>query len=105
LHRNSEVFGPNADDYLPERWLADDAEAVRAMERYNLTWGGGTRMCPGRHLAEMVLYKVVPALIREFDIDVVVMPREEDVKYYFMAMLTGVKVRFVSVGREESAVQ
>jgi cytochrome P450 len=103
LHRNPEVFGPDADVYLPERWLGDDVEAVRAMERYNLAWGGGARTCPGRHLAEMMLYKIVPALIREFNVDVVAMPREKDVKYYFMAMLTGVKARFVPMGGEKGA--
>ncbi|KAK0616175.1 cytochrome P450 [Immersiella caudata] len=100
LHRNPEIFGPESDDYLPERWLDADAEAARTMERCNLIWGGGARMCPGRHLAEMVLHKVVPALIKEFDVDIIAMPRHEDVKYYFMAMLTGVKVRFVPVDKK-----
>ncbi|KAK0644658.1 cytochrome P450 76C2 [Cercophora newfieldiana] len=97
LHRNPEISGPSPDEFLPGRWLGD-AEVARAMERCNLTWGGGARMCPGRHLAEMVLYKVVPALIREFDIEILAMPKDEDVKYYFMAMLTGVRARFVPVG-------
>ncbi|KAK4442341.1 cytochrome P450 [Podospora aff. communis PSN243] len=101
LHRNPHIFGPKSDDYLPDRWLDADPEMARAMERCNLTWGGGARMCPGRHLAEMVLYKVVPALIKEFDVDIVAMPRHEEVKYYFMAMLTGVTARFVPVDKRE----
>ncbi|PIA93190.1 Pisatin demethylase [Cercospora beticola] len=92
LHRNPEIFGPDAEDFIPERWLAD-SKSVREMERYNLTWGGGARTCPGKNLAQLILYKVVATLFREFDIEVE-MPNEEEIKYYFMAMLTGVKVRF-----------
>src|SRR5690348_4158163 len=94
LHRNPDLFGPDADSYVPERWLHDaSGSAGRAMERYNLTWGAGSRTCPGRNLAEMVLFKVVPALVREFDIEVVSMPDDKDAPCYFMAMLTGVRAR------------
>jgi cytochrome P450 len=96
LHRSAEIFGHDADDFRPARWLTGgDPTRIRDMERYNLTWGGGARSCPGRNLAQLVLCKVVPTLFREFDIEVVEMPAEDDVKYYFMAMLTGVKVRFL----------
>ncbi|KAM7205447.1 Cytochrome P450 monooxygenase sdnT [Naviculisporaceae sp. PSN 640] len=95
LHRNTSIFGDDADQFRPERWLQDDVEKRRVMERYNLTWGGGARTCPGRHLAEMVLWKVVPALVREFEVVVTKMPKDEEVEYYFMAMLTGVRARFV----------
>ncbi|KAL1878116.1 hypothetical protein VTK73DRAFT_7996 [Phialemonium thermophilum] len=94
LHRNTAIFGADADKYRPERWLEGPEEAVRAMERYNLTWGGGSRRCPGRYLAELIVHSVVPALVREFEIEVK-MPPDEDIRFYFMAMLTGVKARFV----------
>ncbi len=64
------------------------------MDRCNLTWGGGARTCPGRNLAELILYKAVCALLREFEVEVVAMPSGQQICYYFMAMLTGVKVRF-----------
>lgn len=93
LHRNADIFGVDAGEFNPDRWLRPGGD-VRAMERYNLTWGGGARRCPGRHLAEMIVYKVVAALVREFDLEVRV-PPEEEMPVYFMAMLTGVKVRFL----------
>jgi len=98
LHRNQEIFGSNADDYMPERWATEGEDvSPRPLERYSLTWGGGARVCPGRHLAEMVLYKVVPSLIRRFDMELVTMPKEQEIRYYFMAMLTGVRVKFTPV--------
>lgn len=93
LHRNPEVFGPDAEVYNPERWLKDESDR-KDMDRYNLIYGGGARTCPGRYLAEMLVSKIVVSVFRHFDIEVV-MPPEEEVSYYFMAMLTGVKVRFV----------
>ncbi len=96
LHRNPEVFGVDADDYNPDRWLREDDPAkVRVMERINLTWGGGSRSCPGRHLAELVMSKVVPALLNEFDLEITALPEEREMPCYFMAMLTGVKARFI----------
>lgn len=106
LHRNTEIFGADAEHYNPGRWLQDDnPDRVRAMERYNLTWGGGARACPGRHLAELVLYKVVPALLREFDVEITRMPSEAEMPCYFMAMLTGVKARFWPVEHGHNVVK
>ncbi|KAK3291405.1 cytochrome P450 [Chaetomium fimeti] len=98
LHRNTDLFGNDAGEYRPSRWLQDEnPDTVRAMERTNLTWGGGMRTCPGRHLAELVLHKVVPALMKEFDLEITALPEEEEMPCYFMAMITGVKARFVAV--------
>jgi cytochrome P450 len=93
LHRNVDIFGPDAHVYNPDRWFDTELD-TKAMERFNLTWGGGARTCPGRHLAELIVYKVVPALLKEFDVEVDI-PPEEDMPFYFMAMLSGVKARFL----------
>ncbi|EME44544.1 hypothetical protein DOTSEDRAFT_172810 [Dothistroma septosporum NZE10] len=93
LHRNPEIFGDDAEVFNPERWL--DETRAREMERCTLIWGGGARTCPGRNLAELIVGKVVPTLIKDFEIEVK-MPGEKDVCCYFMAMLTGVKVRFIA---------
>lgn len=42
----------------------------------------------------MLASKIVPTLIKHFDIEVT-LPPEEEISYYFMAMLTGVKARFI----------
>lgn len=99
LHRNRDIFGEDVDVFRPERWLGggggldDNDVKTRAMERYNLIWGGGARTCPGRHLAEMLVSKIVPALVANFEVEVT-MPGEDEMPYYFMAMLTGIKARF-----------
>lgn len=96
LHRNPHIFGSDADEYKPERWLrVDEPNKIWEMERTSLTWGGGSRTCPGRHLAELVLQKVVTGLLEEFNIDITVFPNECNMPCYFLAMLTGVKARFI----------
>lgn len=103
LHRSQDIFGDDADVFRPERWLGggndnndgnEEGDRIRAMERYNLIWGGGARTCPGRNLAEMLVSKIVPALIANFEVEVAV-PPEDETPYYFMAMLTGVRARFI----------
>lgn len=97
LHRDPEIFGEDADSYRPDRWL--DGTTRRDLDRYNLIFGGGARACPGRHLAEMLVGRIVPTLLRDFRIQVSI-PPEEDMPHYFMAMLTGVQVRFLARDKE-----
>lgn len=102
LHRNAKICagGTNPDEYVPERWLegGGDGEVsnkdIRRMEQCSLSWGGGARTCPGRHLADLVVYKVITALFEEFDIEVTI-PPEREMPSYFLCMMTGVKARFI----------
>ncbi|RDW93642.1 uncharacterized protein DSM5745_00964 [Aspergillus mulundensis] len=66
-HRDREVYGDDAEAYVPERWLGDE-ERARLFERYNLMWGYGARVCLGKHYATMMLYKVPVALFMAFDV-------------------------------------
>ncbi|KAJ9155414.1 Pisatin demethylase [Pleurostoma richardsiae] len=94
LHRNREVFGEDAAEFRPERWLDGDEQKIRLMERVSLAFGGTSRSCPGRSLAELIMYKAVPVMFSEFDIEVSVPGKLEEMRYYFLSMITGVKARF-----------
>ena len=37
IHRNQDIFGYDADQFRPERWLDDDEEKVKIMDRHLLT--------------------------------------------------------------------
>ncbi|KAM4066174.1 cytochrome p450 [Hirsutella rhossiliensis] len=76
LHRNQDIYGPDAAEFNPGRWLNADVEleTLRAMDRYSLNWGGGSRTCPGRHLAELVVLKAVTRMLDRYDTRE---PREE----------------------------
>jgi cytochrome P450 len=50
-NRNPAVFGQDADEFRPERWL-DAPEVVATYERLNMTFGGnGPRGCIGKNIA------------------------------------------------------
>ncbi|EGU73048.1 hypothetical protein FOXB_16443, partial [Fusarium oxysporum f. sp. conglutinans Fo5176] len=73
--RNKGVYGTDADTYRPERWLRNEGETReeynKRMRLYNaadLTFGGGSRACIGRYLAELELYKIVATLINKYEI-------------------------------------
>ncbi|KEZ40095.1 hypothetical protein SAPIO_CDS9109 [Scedosporium apiospermum] len=70
LHRDKATFGQDADVYRPERWLQDE-ETARRMERYMFQFGGGAHVCIGRNLALLEINKVVPRILRDFDLELV----------------------------------
>ena len=47
VHYDRDVFGPDADEFNPERWLKGD---VSRMARTTLTFGAGTRTCIGKNV-------------------------------------------------------
>ncbi|KAI0007981.1 cytochrome P450 [Xylariaceae sp. FL0662B] len=78
LGRNRRIYGDDVDEFRPERWLrrrdeSDDEyqQRMRAWNAADLTFGAGSRICLGRHLALMELYKVVATVIARYDVQLV----------------------------------
>ncbi|KAF5703637.1 cytochrome P450 monooxygenase [Fusarium mundagurra] len=68
IGRNEEVLGQDSDEFRPERWLKmkdeNEDEYQRRLRKINsadLTFGGGSRICIGRHIALIQIYKAVAA--------------------------------------------
>lgn len=71
-HRNTEVFGSDADTFRPERWLyggENSAERLHDMEAYILTFGQGSRICIGKNISMLEISKVVPEIVTRFDFE------------------------------------
>lgn len=72
IMRETAVFGENPDDFLPERWLADDAKLLNDGRLKDLPapwFGFGRRACPGRHIAQDVLWIQIVRLLWAFEIE------------------------------------
>lgn len=54
--RNPKLYGSDPDVFRPERWL-EDPDRAAVMDRHEFTFGYGSRMCLGKSLAIMELYK------------------------------------------------
>ncbi|KAL2847838.1 cytochrome P450 [Aspergillus pseudoustus] len=67
VNRHRGVFGEDADEWRPERWLVHAAEK-RRMEGSVLTFGAGRRICMGKPVALLEIKKVVAALVVNYEI-------------------------------------
>lgn len=68
VQRHKPTFGDDANSFRPERWLVDDQEKVRVMERAMFSFGAGGHTCLGRNIAVMELYKIVPSVMNHFEV-------------------------------------
>ncbi|GME33993.1 hypothetical protein G7Y89_g3922 [Neofusicoccum parvum] len=67
LHRNRDIYGEDAKEFRPERWLEGDH---RLMDACFGSFGFGNRTCVGKNLALLELNKMLPTLFRDFDVDI-----------------------------------
>jgi hypothetical protein len=92
----ADVF-PEPEKFNPERWLPDGTEEKKkAIGRMNGAWlsfGGGSRSCPGQYLAKFFVIKLLARLFSEFG-DGVEVRGEADFVGWFSCHFRGVDVRF-----------
>ena len=67
-HRDYSTFGTDSDFWRPERWIEVNEAKRRQMESALLTFGAGNRSCIGKHISYLEISKLVPSLVREFDV-------------------------------------
>lgn len=68
LHLNESIFGECPDLFKPERWLeASDARKVE-MQNALFSFGAGSRTCIGKHISLLEMHKLVPAVLRRFEV-------------------------------------
>jgi len=70
LHDKSRYDEP--DEFRPERWLSRDADDNT--DPLEVIFGFGRRACPGRHLAESLLFAAIATALAAFNIAI---PRDE----------------------------
>ncbi|TLD04983.1 uncharacterized protein PgNI_10029, partial [Pyricularia grisea] len=83
IHMSTEIWGPDAREFNPDRWLRDDAARL---DRYILTFGAGYESCPGHYIAKMELSKLTATIIRDYNIRQVTPGQEWSYKAAFVAV-------------------
>ncbi|KAJ9646931.1 hypothetical protein H2204_000623 [Knufia peltigerae] len=75
MNRNPTVFGPDADDFRPERWL-ESSERASEMDRHLMSFGLGSRTCIGKNISLMEIGIALPEIVSRFDFELL-KPLEE----------------------------
>lgn len=65
MHFSDEIWGEDAGEFKPERWLREDAGEL---DRWFMPWGYGYNSCPGQNIARLELSKIAATLVRDYDI-------------------------------------
>ncbi len=75
VHHDKTVFGQDAESFNPDRWLQGPDESVAEwharrsrMREADLTFGAGNRVCMGKSLALLEIYKVVATLFTLYQV-------------------------------------
>ncbi|KAK3369969.1 cytochrome P450 [Podospora didyma] len=89
IHRDKTVFGLDADDWNPDRWLVDKESRV-SMERCLLTFGSGHRTCIGKNISYLEIYKLIPTMFARYEMDLV---GDWRVQNYWLVAQTDLHVR------------
>ncbi|UCK59433.1 hypothetical protein AFCA_002248 [Aspergillus flavus] len=63
MHFNKTVFGEDADQFRPDRWIDGD---VSKMDRYIMQFGMGARTCLGKNISMCEIYKAIPELLKSY---------------------------------------
>ncbi|KAL9115481.1 MAG: hypothetical protein Q9227_000802 [Pyrenula ochraceoflavens] len=72
------VFGEDRETFNPDRWLQRKDEShedwqrrLKAMNRADFAFSYGPRVCIGRHIATLEMYKLIPTLFGLLDMELV----------------------------------
>lgn len=70
MGRSHETWGPDADDFRPERWLAPDGLTVTQRSAAEFpVFNGGPRVCLGKKMAELVAVQTLARVVPLFDFE------------------------------------
>ena len=70
FNRDTRLWGADADEFIPERWLGDGEGSGGASSNYAmLSFGAGPGACIGQNYARAMIACLVAALVRRFEVE------------------------------------
>jgi len=89
-NRDDSVF-PDPDTFRPERWIVASPEQIKQMDAvWELNFGGGARKCLGRHISWIEMAKVVPQLLRHYEVQLTSPEKEWKICNHWFVQQEGV---------------
>ncbi|OQE74566.1 hypothetical protein PENNAL_c0079G11318 [Penicillium nalgiovense] len=98
IHQDTTIFGLDPDRFRPLRWLEASQEQRRLMEKYLFTFGAGSRTCIGKNISLLEMYKLIPALLMRFQLELPGSDSEWKLHNAWFVKQTEFYVRFQSRG-------
>ncbi|KIX98744.1 uncharacterized protein Z520_05205 [Fonsecaea multimorphosa CBS 102226] len=98
LNRDPSIWGDRVDEFRPERWIEADEAQLSKMERANLFFSAGRRVCIGQHIAWIEMKKFLPELLNRFDIELVNPEKEPEVVRSMVFFMDELMVRLTPRG-------
>lgn len=68
IHRNTRIFGEDVEDFRPERWIDGTEKELTDRNNCLFSFGAGARTCVGKHISFLEMYKLIPAILRSFEV-------------------------------------
>ncbi|ETS84381.1 hypothetical protein PFICI_02406 [Pestalotiopsis fici W106-1] len=102
IHRDRKIFGDDADEFRPQRWLCDE-EKAKNMDRHLLTFGAGARTCIGKNISIMEMGKLVPQVLRQFQLEWASDEPEWKIQTYWFAKQTGLLLKKENISHPGNA--
>ncbi|KAL4897955.1 pisatin demethylase [Aspergillus ambiguus] len=92
VHQDKGVYGTDAALWRPGRWMEASDEKKKEMERTLFAFGGGSRVCIGKNISYLEMYKVIPELLTRFKFELKSPEKEWSLKNRFFVYTKGVEV-------------
>ncbi|KAL0718626.1 hypothetical protein Bca4012_067949 [Brassica carinata] len=92
LGRIRSVWGENATEFKPERWISDSGDLRHEPSYKFMAFNAGPRACLGKHLAFLQMKMVAVEIIRNYNFKVVEGHKIEPVPSIILRMKHGLKV-------------
>ncbi|KAM7204895.1 hypothetical protein V8F20_003357 [Naviculisporaceae sp. PSN 640] len=78
IHRNEDIFGEDVEEFRPERFIVSkelggeerekEEQRVKVRNGHLMQFGMGSRTCIGKNISLLEIYKLVPSMLRRFEI-------------------------------------
>lgn len=69
IHNDPRVWGPDVDQFLPERWLTQDPAALKQAKKGFFAFGHGPRVCPGSRFALLEMKLTLIRILQNFTLE------------------------------------
>ncbi|KUJ11615.1 cytochrome P450 [Mollisia scopiformis] len=71
LHQKESMFGPKCQEFRPERWIEASEQRRTEMNNAMFAFSMGSKECLGKGIAFLETYKLIPTILRKYELSLV----------------------------------